>query len=142
MLSATTVRWLFSLTASSDQMFDNSSPRRVVARGALLIIILFAAFRFFDTEARWAEAMVRGDRIEHALVVFLLLVFSAAALPKVVIWKPAVFLLALGVAVEAVQALPQVVGDAQLGDVVSDIIGVGLGSVVVWIVRTPASPAR
>lgn len=123
-------------------MPDNLSPRRVFARAALLIVILFAAFRFFDTEARWAEAMVRGDRIEHALVVFLLMVFSAAALPKLSIWKPTVFLLALGTAVEAVQALPQIIGDAQVGDVVSDFVGVGLGLLAVWVVRTPPQQRR
>lgn len=123
-------------------MPDNLSPRRVVARGALLIVILFAAFRFFDTEARWAEAMVRGDRIEHALVLFLLMVFIAGAFPRMAIWKPAVFLLALGTAVEAVQALPQIIGDAHVGDVVSDFVGVGVGFLTVWIVRTPPPQKR
>jgi hypothetical protein len=107
----------------------------LAARLVLAVVALFAAARIIDPEARWAAESLRGDRIEHALIVYLLLVCSLRAFPTLSAWWLAAGLVLLGAAVEAAQALPGVPGDLQTGDFMADLAGIALACLPLWARR-------
>jgi len=110
-------------------------PRLTLARGLLAFVALYAVARLADPEQRWARYRVGGDRVEHAVVVYLLMVLIPAAAPELPLWAPAAGLIGLGVAVEMLQALPWIVGDFQLGDIAADVAGVALGAFALCMAR-------
>jgi hypothetical protein len=111
-------------------------PRRSTLPLVLLgLVAVYALARLLDPQQRWAALPVPGDRVEHALVVYLLMTLIPAAFPRVRLWVPAVALIGLGVGVELIQELPGVVGRAQLGDVAADVAGVLLGLFPMWMAR-------
>lgn len=120
-------------------MIQASSTRigLVLARLGLALVALYAAARVLDPEARWAAETVRGDRIEHATVVNLLLIFAFRALPKTPAWKPVATMLLVGLLIELVQAGPGVPGDFQIGDLVADVVGVALACLPLWARSAP-----
>jgi hypothetical protein len=110
-----------------------TTPR--IARILLALVVIYGLARLADPHERWAALMMRGDRIEHASVAYLATLFSLAAFPRLPIWAPAIALTVFGIAVEAVQALPFIVGDAQGGDIVANSSGAILATFPVWLMR-------
>lgn len=104
---------------------------------ALALTGVYALARLVDTEQRWAALQIElgGDRVEHAALTYLLTIFILAAFPRLPVWAPAAGLTGLGLAVEGVQALPFVVGGAQAGDVVANLLGAALATLPIWMLR-------
>jgi VanZ family protein len=98
------------------------------ARVILVGLVAYGALRVADLEERWAAARVRGDRLEHALLVYALTVCLLAAFPRLKVRVVVGGMLALGLGLELVQALPFVTGAAQVGDVAADVVGVLLAA--------------
>ena len=115
------------------------SVRRVlVARISLLMLVVYGVARVIDPQARWAAGEMRGDQIEHALLVYgltlaLLMSFRRLSLPVV-----CGGMLGLGLAVEVVQSLPGVPGGFQASDLMADLAGVLLASLPFVIGRARA----
>jgi hypothetical protein len=99
------------------------------AKAAFGALLLYGALRVVDPEARWAEARVPGDVVEHALLVYALLTCALAAFPRLSLTVGASAMLLLGLSVEVAQALPGVPGGFQLRDLTSDLVGVLLAAV-------------
>ena len=112
-----------------------------LSRIALALVAVYALTRLADPEQRWAAMVLGGDRVEHGIVVYLVTLLSLAAFPKVRLWTPALTLMAVGVAVELLQALPGVVGGFQAGDIAADVGGAVAATLPVWLLRarTPRS---
>ena len=113
--------------------------RSTIILGRLLLAatILFAVARVFDPHQRWAAYDLGGDRVEHAIVVYLLVLTSVVAFPRLNVWAPAGALVFIGLSLELLQALPQVVGEAQFGDVVANALGAFAASAAIWCGRAP-----
>jgi hypothetical protein len=105
-------------------------PHRVVlaGRAALGLAVLYAVARVLDPEARWAAGVLPADRVEHALTVFVLLLAALCAFPRLRLRVAVAAMLVVGVAVEAVQALPGAPGGFQLADLGADLAGVLLAA--------------
>jgi hypothetical protein len=112
--------------------------RRFALTAPLLLlaaVVVYAVARLADPHQRWASIPVGGDRVEHAAVAYLLVMFGFVGFPRVPLWLPATGLIAVGVAVEAAQALPGVVGAPQPGDVVANAIGALAATLPAWLAR-------
>lgn len=107
----------------------------------LAAVAVYAAVRLADPHQRWASIPVGGDRVEHAAVAYLLVMFSFVGFPRLPLWLPAAGLIAFGVLVEAVQALPGVVGAPQPGDVAANAVGALAATVPAWLARRRYQPA-
>lgn len=126
------------------ELLKPSSVRRLLASPAFLmlgVVVIYSAVRLADPQQRWASIPVGGDRVEHAVVVYLLVMLGLVAFPRLPIWLPATGMIAFGVMVEAVQALPAVLGDAQAGDVVADAVGALAATLPIWLARRRYQPA-
>ena len=112
-------------------------------RALLGAIILFAALGVVDPEQRLTSLAVRGDRIIHGLLSYALTLAMIASFPKRPAWVLALAVVAVGVAVEAVQSAGLFAGDSQLGDVAADLIGclLALGPVLLGKARAGAKLA-
>ncbi|CAN7182795.1 hypothetical protein LJR219_000374 [Phenylobacterium sp. LjRoot219] len=111
--------------------------RRAFSPPLLLLatVAAYAAVRLADPQQRWAAIPVGGDRVEHAVVAYLLVMFSFVGLPRLPLWAPAAGLIAFGVLIEAAQALPGVVGSPQPGDVVANAVGALAATLPAWLAR-------
>ena len=105
---------------------------RSIAGAALVLTVAFAALRVFDPEVRWSETILRGDRVEHAVIVYLLVVFATACFPRLQLWLTSLVLVVIGAALEGAQALFGF-GEAQLGDFLADVIGISLAFLPLWV---------
>lgn len=101
----------------------------------LAVVAVYAAARLIDPQQRWAAIPVGGDRVEHAAVAYLLVMFSFTGFPRAPLWAPAAGLIAIGVLVEAAQALPGVTGGAQPGDVAANVVGALAATLPAWLAR-------
>lgn len=99
------------------------------ARLMLALLAGYGVARILDPEARWGTALVRGDRIEHALLVYGLVTALLAAFQRLPLWGAASLMLAAGVGVEVLQALPGVPGAFQVGDLLADVVGIVLATI-------------
>lgn len=102
---------------------------------ALTAVVIYAALRLADPHQRWAAIPVGGDRVEHAAVAYLLVMFSFVGFPRLPLWLPATGLIAFGVLVEAAQALPGAVGSPQPGDVLANAVGAVAATLPAWLAR-------
>jgi len=112
---------------------------RRFSRIALALVAVYALARLADPEQRWAALVMGGDRVEHGIVVYLVTLLSLAAFPKVRLWTPALALIAVGVVVELIQALPGVVGGFQAGDIAADVGGAVAATFPAWLLRERTS---
>jgi hypothetical protein len=99
----------------------------------LALVVIYGVARLIDPLQRWAAYPVGGDRVEHAIVVYLVVTLVLTLFPRLRLWVPAVAMIGIGVAVELLQALPGVVGGPQLGDVAADVVGVMLAVFPMWL---------
>ena len=106
-----------------------------VSRVALGLVALYAFVRLVDPHQRWAALQLGGDRVEHAIVAYLITSFALASFPRLALWAPAIAFSCLGVAVEAVQAHPAIIGAAQPGDVLANALGAVAATFPVWLHR-------
>lgn len=113
-------------------------PRKVNKLGlavfvAAVMFTLYAALAPGDDTA----GLIPWDKAKHFIVFYGLTFLAAIALPRSRWWKIAAVLLAFGIGIEVLQSLPIVGRDADIIDVVADILGIGFffGPIVVaeWL---------
>lgn len=105
------------------------------ARVLLLLVLGVAAYGAINPRHVHAWT-VPPDELEHAVYAFALLLLAAAALPRIPAWILALPLVAAGVGLEALQALGLVAGTYELGDAVSNLVGVAAAFFALWAVET------
>lgn len=103
----------------------------------LIIVIAWLAFR----PAAGADAGLPWDKANHALALAVLTGVSALGWPRLGFGRLAVIMLLGGIVIELVQGLPAVGRDADVWDVVADMVGVGLGGLGVLILRATVGHA-
>lgn len=113
-----------------------SARGRLPAQIALGLLVLYGVVRVFDTEARWAAGRLPGDTVEHALFVYALLTCALAAFPRLPPFVAGGAMLALGLGVELLQAVPGVPGGFQVRDLVADVVGVLLATAPLMVARS------
>lgn len=65
------------------------------------------------------------DKAQHFLCFYVLAGLCAAALPQRPLWLSAALMAAYGLLIEGLQALPLFGRDAELGDWIADLVGIG-----------------
>lgn len=112
------------MTRSTPPRSQASTRTVVAARICLGLLAIYGLVRVVDTEARWAAGRIPGDVIEHALIVYALLIGLLAGFPRLPARVAVPALLALGAGVELLQAIPGVPGGFQARDLLADVLGV------------------
>jgi len=124
------------LEAGPEASREAPRPRPLpYSRIVLGLVVLYALVRLIDPYQRWARLQLGGDRVEHAVVAYLITLGVLAAFPRVRLWIPAIAMSCLGALTEAIQAHPQIVGAAQPGDIVANAAGAVIATVPIWLFR-------
>lgn len=92
-----------------------------IALFAVLLVCLQGALDPFYNAAKWAPP---HDAVMHVIYGYLLTVFAILALPRIKPWTIGAVFLAMGVGLEAAQALGWVSGTFQLKDLAANLGGV------------------
>lgn len=67
------------------------------------------------------------DKANHALSFLVLTVLAGCGWPRLTLVRTGLIMLAAGIVIELVQGLPAIGRDADVWDVVADVVGFGLG---------------
>ncbi len=123
---------------SSDKPTTARDPGAPVpySRLALGLVVVYALVRLADPHQRWAALLLGGDRVEHAVVAYLIVLSLLGAFPRISLWLPAIAMTAVGVLTEIVQSHPRIVGAFQPGDIFANAAGAVIATVPIWLFRT------
>jgi hypothetical protein len=93
-------------------------------RIAFAIVLVVGWLGAHDPTARWMAVALKPDQVSHGAISFLLTLLLLASFQKAPLWLIGGAILGLGFALEGIQLLGFLSGDAQVKDLVSDIVGV------------------
>jgi VanZ family protein len=101
-------------------------PRKIRWPG-LLVFVAAVVFTLYAALAPGDDTagLIPWDKAKHFVVFYGLTFLAAMALPKSRWWKIAAVLLTFGVAIEILQGLPIIGRDADVFDIVADVLGIG-----------------
>ena len=105
-----------------------------LALGAVLLGALTPLAAYVPAASMW-------DKANHALAFAVLAVLCALAYPGVMARYLALLLLALGVLIEGLQAIPQLHRSAEFGDILADVAGIAAGFAAINLARLIAARA-
>ncbi|MGA0608390.1 hypothetical protein ACO2Q0_20545 [Phenylobacterium sp. VNQ135] len=104
-----------------------------LALGAVLLVAFVGAT---DANERWAALQLKPDQVNHGLLSFALTFLLLASFRRAKAWQVALVVLAAGFGLEGLQAFGYFAGDAQLKDLVSDMVGVAFAALPVAVGRS------
>lgn len=93
--------------------------------GTVVFAAAVAVFAFSPSTG--VDSGLPWDKANHALAFLVWTILAGAGWPKAGVLRLALAMLALGTAIELIQGLPAVGRDADVWDVVADMVGFGLG---------------
>ncbi|MCR5876712.1 hypothetical protein LRS10_22670 [Phenylobacterium sp. J426] len=104
-----------------------------LALGAVLLVAFVGAT---DANERWAALQLKPDQVNHGLLSFGLTFLLLASFRRAKTWQVAAVVLGAGFGLEGLQALGYFAGDAQMKDLVSDVVGVAFAALPVAVGRS------
>lgn len=112
-------------------------PRRAALTGARALFIGALIFTIVEAllPAKRAVSLFPWDKATHFSAFYILFLLAAAAFPAARLAVVAIFLSAVGAAIEIAQALPAVHRDGDFFDWVADTVGVCAGLAPVLLAR-------
>jgi hypothetical protein len=100
------------------------------ARALLVLLVGLNVYGLFHPELR------PQDQGVQTIVIFILALLVGLAFPRVRLWWIEIFLICFTLSVETAQYFGRMVGEAQVADLVSDVIGTTAAVLIVaWIRR-------
>jgi VanZ family protein len=100
------------------------------------MVLAWLAFR----PSTGADVGLPWDKANHCFAFLVLTVLTGCGWSRLTAWRMAAVMLAAGIAIELVQGLPAVGRDADVWDVVADMVGFALGWRVLVVGRRRGWP--
>lgn len=114
---------------------------RTVLQWTILVLIIVVAWLAFKPSGEVQAGLV-WDKANHAAAFAVLTGCSTLAWPRLSVFRLAVIMLLGGIVIELIQGLPVVGRDADIWDVVADMVGFVLGWVGATILRAGVGRSR
>lgn len=118
---------------------SSNEPSKRLFRAAALIVAVTVAWLAFRPSTG-VDVGLPWDKANHGFAFLVLTVLTGGGWPGLRALRMAAIILAAGVGIELVQGLPAVGRDADLWDVVADMVGFTLGRGVLMVARRRAWP--
>jgi hypothetical protein len=93
-------------------------------RGTFLAVLALAFAGAVDADERVAMFRVGPDQVNHAVLAYALTLFCVASFRRAKPWIISLAVMSVGVSLELIQGAGWFAGDAQLGDLLADVVGV------------------
>lgn len=116
----------------------NERTRRLFRAAALIVAVVLAWLAFRPPTGD--DVGLPWDKANHAFAFLVLTGLTGCGWPRLGAWGMAALMLAAGVGIELVQGLPAVGRDADVLDVVADMVGMATGWGVLLVGRRRGWP--
>ena len=129
------------MTGTNHEIRPGSAPSGQARRRLFRMLTLLVALAVVWLAVRPSTGMTTGlpwDKANHAAAFLVLTVLTGCGWPGIGLWRMAMLMLAAGIGIELVQGLPAVGRDADVVDVVADLVGMTLG----WMILGPCGFRR
>lgn len=104
---------------------SNTRRRDMFRAGTVVFAVAVAWFAF--TPATGAESGLPWDKANHAVAFLTWTLLAGCGWPRAGVARIAVAMLGLGIGIELIQGLPAIGRDADVWDVVADMVGFAMG---------------